>query len=87
MFTGNFLAPDLTDSGIVPVVTNGNTAAISGKLSGRSSGGAGGNASSPAPGTPTSPARPGSLLDARIAGTVVIGGTNRMEINAVPGAP
>lgn len=77
VFAGNFLAQNATFGGTALMVTHGTSVVSSDNLGG--GGGSGRNFDGLA--------QPWSLLNARISGTVVIGGTNQIEINAVPVAP
>ena len=79
VFTGTLQAQNVTFAGAAQMITNGTPAVSSGNLGG--SGGGGGVQNAPAGQTP-----PGSLSNARISGTAVVGGTNQIEINAVPAA-
>jgi prepilin-type processing-associated H-X9-DG protein len=83
VFAGNFLVRNVTFAGAALAITNGTPGGSSGN-SGGGGGGGGGGGAQPAPESLT---QPRSLLNARISGTAVVGGTNQIEINAVPAEP
>jgi prepilin-type processing-associated H-X9-DG protein len=79
VFTGTLQA-NAALAGAALMITNGTPAVSSSNVGG--GGGGGGVQNAPAGQT-----LPGSLSNARISGTAVVGGTNQIEINAVPAAP
>jgi prepilin-type processing-associated H-X9-DG protein len=77
MFAGGFRAQDAAFSAAAMGATQGTSAPATGNLRGSGGGGAGSDSLTPSWPQP----------NVRITGTAVIGGTNQIEINAVPAAP